>query len=398
MRSLFIAASLAAGVLLASGCTEKRPEPVGPAPEIPRPADAASPAPDTSDILIGEVGPLTGPEATFGDSTHKGIELALRLANEKGGVKGRRLAVRVVDDRGSAEEAAAAFAKLVDADKVVLVLGEATSTRSIAMAAVAEKLATPMISPAATNPKVTAGNAFVFRVCFTDPFQGYVMAKFARDNLKLSKVAVLQDPRNDYSVGLAQSFTARFKAAGGKVVREETYAAGATDFKAQIVALKAAEPEAIYLPGYYGDVGVFAQQARALGLKAPLLGGDGWSSGKLFVGGGAAIEGSYFSDHYSTQDPSPRIQEFLAEFRAAYGTEPDSFAALGYDALRVAANAIARAKSLSGPDLRDAIASTREFDGVTGVITVDAKHDATTPAVVLKVEGGKAVYQTTVAP
>jgi branched-chain amino acid transport system substrate-binding protein len=255
-----------------------------------------------------------------------------------------------------------------------------------------------MITHASTNPKVTDGNGYVFRVCFIDPFQGYVMAKFARETLKMSKVAVLKDVRNDYSIGLAAAFVARFKGMGGKIVKEEAYSAGDKDFKAQLASIKAAEPEAVYVPGYYADVGLVARQAKRLGLNVPLLGGDGWSSEKLYEIGGEAIEGSYYSNHYSTQDPSPRIQEFVAEYKEAFGGEPDCFAALGYDAARVAGNAIARAKSLSGDDLRDAIAQTKDFDGVTGMITIDAKHNATKPAVVLKVEGGKSVYQTTVAP
>ncbi|HEY3448028.1 MAG TPA: ABC transporter substrate-binding protein [Myxococcales bacterium] len=416
MRNAVTAAFFAAAALWAAACEESKQAPLPAPPIVDRPAlvtDAAAPVPTLTptpttpaptpaaeaEILIGEVGPLTGAQATFGDSTHKGIELAVRLVNERGGVKGQKLRVRLVDDKGKPELAAAAVEQLASESKVALVLGEATSAPSIAMAEVAEKLKVPMISHAATSPKVTEGHAYVFRVCFTDPFQGLVMAKFVREKLSLTKVAVLKDAKNDYSTGLAQSFVARFKAAGGKVLKEETYNAGDLDFRVQLTSIKAAGAEAIYVPGYYGDVAQVARQAKAMGLSTPLLGGDGWSSEKLTAVGGAAIEGSYFSDHYSTQDPSPRTQEFVAEYRAAYGgSEPDSFAALGYDALRVAANALARAKSLSADDLRDAIASTRDFEGVTGSITIDGKHDAAKPAVVLKVQGGKPVYQTTVAP
>ena len=399
---------LASSVLLLAACEEKKvePRPVPPTPvaDVAGPADAAVAAVavaapvEAGEILIGEVGSISGAEATFGDSTHKGIELALKQINSKGGIKGRQLRVKVLDDQGRPEEAATAMTRLIDGDKVVLVLGEVASTRSIAMAAVAENHKVPMISHASTNPKVTDGNNYVFRVCFIDPFQGYVMAKFARETLKISKVAILKDVRNDYSIGLAAAFVARFKGMGGKIVKEEAYSAGDKDFKAQLASIKAAEPDAIYVPGYYADVGLVARQSKRMGMNVPLLGGDGWSSEKLYEIGGEAIEGSYYSNHYSTQDPSPRIQEFVAEYKQAYGGEPDCFAALGYDAARVAANAIARAKSLSGDDLRDAVAQTKDFDGVTGMITIDAKHNATKPAVVLKVEGGKSVYQTTVAP
>ncbi|MBI5548124.1 MAG: ABC transporter substrate-binding protein, partial [Deltaproteobacteria bacterium] len=302
------------------------------------------------------------------------------------------------DDQGRVEEAAAAVTRLVETEKAVLILGEVASTRSIAMAEVAEAVRIPMITPASTNSKVTEGKAYVFRVCFTDTFQGFAMARFARETLKISKVAVLKAADNDYSAGLVQAFTSRFRGMGGKIVKDETYAPGERDFKAHLAAIKASQAEAIYIPGYYGEVGLAARQARELGIAVPLLGGDGWSSKELFGIGGEAVEGGYFTNHYSTQDPSPRVQEFVADYKAAFRTEPDSFAALGYDAMRVAANAISRASGLSGDELRDAIAATRDFDGVTGAITIDARHNAAKPAVVLKIVGGATAYQTTIAP
>ncbi|MGC4117171.1 MAG: ABC transporter substrate-binding protein [Myxococcales bacterium] len=407
MRTAVIAASLAA-LALGAGCERTQQVPVPPAVRWVQGPDAAALPPvqaqapiapeESQEIVIGEVGPMSGLQASFGESTHRGIELAVRLLNEKGGVKGRTLRVKLVDDKGKPEQAAAAVEQLAG-EKVVLVLGEATSAPALAMAEVAERHKVPMISHAATSPRVTEGHAYVFRVCFTDPFQGAVMAKFVRERLALTRVAVLKDAKNDYSAGLAQAFVARLKALGGKVVKEESFTTGDLGFKAQLTAIKSAGAEAIYVPGYYGDVAAIAKQAKGMGLAIPLLGGDGWSSGKLTTVGGAAVDGCYFTDHYSTQDPSPRTQEFLAEYKASYGgAEPDSFAALGYDALRVAANAIARAKSLAADDVRDAIATTKDFDGVTGAITIDARHDAAKAAVVLKVQGGRPVYQTTVAP
>ena len=414
---------LLAAVLLALGGCEEKKAPPAPVAEKPAPVADAKPggdapkagepvkapeakAPDAvpaaaeqGEILIGEVGSLSGSEATFGTSTHEGVEFAIKEINGNGGVKGRKLAVKVLDDQGKPEEAATATTKLITQDKATLIIGEVASTRSLAMTGVAQKNQVPMITPSSTNPKVTKGNDFVFRVCFIDPFQGLVMAKFARENLKMAKVAVLRDVRNDYSIGLADVFVTEFKKLGGEIVKDESYSAGDKDFKAQLAAIKAANPEAIYVPGYYNDVGLVAKQARRVGLKVPLLGGDGWDSEKLYEIGGKDIEGSYFSNHYSTQDPSPRIQKFVADYKAAYGKVPDGLAALGYDAVKIAANAMARAKSLSGPDLRDAIAATKDFDGVTGSITIDQNRDARKPAVVLKVEAeGKYVYQTTVAP
>ncbi len=389
-------AAVVLSVVALAACTKKQEA----APAQPgSPAAATEQTPTGDDvILIGEVGSLTGPEATFGESTHQGIQLAIDEANEKGLIKGKKLAVKVLDDQGKPEEAATATTRLITQDKAVLILGEVASTRSIAMASVAENNQVPMISPSSTNPKVTEGKNFVFRVCFIDPFQGLVMAKFARENLKLTKVAVLKDVRNDYSIGLTDVFTARFKDMGGEIVKEEAYSAGDKDFRAQLAAIKGSNPEAVYVPGYYTDVGLIAKQAKRIGLDVPLLGGDGWDSPKLFEIGGDAIEGGYFSNHYSTQDPSPKIQKFVADFKARFGVVPDGLAAMGYDAAKVAIDAIARAKSLAGPDIRDAIAETKNFDGVTGRITIDEQHNAVKPAVVVKVDAGKLAYQTTIAP
>jgi branched-chain amino acid transport system substrate-binding protein len=411
MRRLIATAAVALAI---AGCEKKPAQPESKpstvAPEAgktpakpPEASKAAEPAPAPADpaegeILIGEVGSLSGSEATFGVSTHEGIEMAIKEINAAGGVKGRKLKVKVYDDQGKPEEAATAATKLITLDKAVLLLGEVASTRSLAMTGVAQKHQVPMISPSSTNPKVTQGNDFVFRVCFIDPFQGLVMAKFARENLKLARVAVLRDVRNDYSIGLADVFVTEFKKLGGAIVRDESYSAGDKDFKAQLAAIKAANPEGVYVPGYYNDVGLIARQAKRVNIKAPLLGGDGWDSEKLYEIGGADIDGSFFSNHYSTQDPSPKIQKFVTDYKALYGKVPDGVAALGYDAAKIAADAMARAKSPAGPDLRDAIAATKGFDGVTGNITLDAGHNAVKPAVVLKVEGGKPEYQTTVTP
>ncbi len=389
-------AAVVLSVVALAACTKKQEA----APAQPgSPAAATEQTPTGDDvILIGEVGSLPGPEATFGESTHQGIQLAIDEANEKGLIKGKKLAVKVLDDQGKPEEAATATTRLITQDKAVLILGEVASTRSIAMASVAENNQVPMISPSSTNPKVTEGKNFVFRVCFIDPFQGLVMAKFAHENLKLTKIAVLKDVRNDYSIGLTDVFTARFKDMGGEIVKEEAYSAGDKDFRAQLAAIKGSNPEAVYVPGYYTDVGLIAKQAKRVGLNVPLLGGDGWDSPKLFEIGGDAIEGGYFSNHYSTQDPSPKIQKFVADFKARFGVVPDGLAAMGYDAAKVAIDAIARAKSLAGPDIRDAIAETKNFDGVTGRITIDEQHNAVKPAVVVKVDAGKLAYQTTIAP
>jgi branched-chain amino acid transport system substrate-binding protein len=359
---------------------------------------AAAPVPSDV-ILIGEIGSLTGGEATFGMSTRQGIEMAINEANAAGGVNGKKLAVRVYDDQSKPEEAANAATRLIAQDHVAVLLGEVASTNSLAMAPKAQEAKVPMISPSSTNPKVTEVGDYIFRVCFIDPFQGFVMAKFARDNLHVNKVAVLKDQKSDYSLGLAEVFTRKLNEMGGKIVATEAYSKGDTDFRAQLTAIKGQKPDAIYVPGYYTDVGIIARQARELGLKATLLGGDGWESSKLFELGGTAVEGSYYSNHYSPEDPNPHVKEFIAAYKATNGgAVPDSLAALGYDAARVAIDGMKRAKDSSGPALRDAIAHTKDFPGVAGTITLDENRNAVKPAVVLQVQDGKAKYVTTIQP
>ena len=357
-------------------------------------------ATDTGVIKIGEVGSMTGTEATFGTSSHNGIQLATDEVNAAGGIKGKKIQVIALDDQGKPEEAATAATRLISSEHVTALLGEVASTRSLFMAPKAQAAKVPMVSPSSTNEKVTAVGDYIFRACFIDPFQGYVMAKFATDTLKLKKAAILRDVRNDYSVGLAKVFNDNFIKLGGQVVDNQSYSSGDVDFKAQLTNIKAAKPQAIYVPGYYTDVGLIARQAREVGLTVPLLGGDGWDSEKLYEIGGAALEGSYFSNHYSVDDPSPRIQEFVAKFKKVYsGQVPDSLAAQAYDAAGMLYDAMKRANDLTGPSIRDALAQTKDYKGVTGDITMDDKRNATKPAVVLKVsKGGKYEYSGRIAP
>ncbi len=390
-------ALVSAAVLLLSAvaCEQKKPA-EGSAPATPQ--GAAAPG---TKIWFGHVGSLTGGEATFGDSSDKGFRLAIEELNAKGGVKGKQVDLKTYDDQGKPEEAAIAATRLITQDKVSVLLGEVASSRSLAMAPIAEANRVPMITPSSTNPKVTKDGdktrPFIFRVCFIDPFQGTVMAKFATER-KIKKVAILRDVGNAYSVGLADYFLSKYKELGGSIVNDQSYKAGDQDFKAQLTAIKAKGPEAIYVPGYYTDVALIARQAKELGLRVPLMGGDGWDSAKLFEIGGAAIEGSFYSNHYSPDDPSPRIQDFISRFKARFGAVPDSMAATAYDAAMVAADGLTRAKDDTGEAVAAAIAATKGFPGVTGVITLDEDHNAVKPAVVLEVKGGKAVYVATVSP
>jgi branched-chain amino acid transport system substrate-binding protein len=392
---------LLAALALAVVACEKKTQPPPPAPSTGAPpAEAkAGPPPAESDvIMIGEVGSLTGSEATFGVSARNGIELALKEANEAGGVKGRKLAVRVYDSQGKPEEAAQAVTRLITQDKVAIIIGEAASSVSMAMAEKAQAAGVPQITYTSTAPEVTQKGDYIFRVCFIDPFQGKVMAKFTREHLKLGSVAILTDNKSAYSIGLAKVFAEELEKAGGKIVANESYSKGDTDFRAQLTAIKRAKPEALFIPGYYTDVGIIARQARELGLKATLVGGDGWESEKLFELGGSALDGSYFSNHYALDNPDPLLKEFAEKYQKSYGSLPDSVAALAYDATKLAVDAMKRAPDLSGKALRDAIAETKDFPGVAGKITINANRDAEKQAVVVKVEGGKTQFVTTVQP
>lgn len=387
--------AMAALALAAIGCQETKKEEAKPA------AAAPAPAPASDKILIGHVASMTGNEATFGSSTDNGIKLAIDEQNKKGGVKGKQIALKTLDDQGKPEEAAVAATRLITQDKVAVLLGEVASSRSLAIAPIADANQVPQISPTSTNPRVTKDGdktrPYVFRVCFIDPFQGTVMAKFANSK-KITKVAILRDVGNDYSVGLADYFAKGFQGLGGKIVSDQSYKAGDQDFKAQLTAIKGKKPEAIYVPGYYTDVALIARQARELGIKVPLMGGDGWDSAKLYEIAKGALDGSYFSNHYTDEDPSPVIQEFVAKYKAAYGAVPDALATLGYDAAKVAFDAMERAKDLTGPSIREALEQTKGFQGVSGIITLDADHNAVKSAVVLGIEKNKAKYAATVNP
>jgi branched-chain amino acid transport system substrate-binding protein len=357
-----------------------------------------------ADILVGHVASLTGSEATFGDSTDKGIKLAFEEQNKKGGVKGKKLVLKTLDDQGKPEQAQVAATQLIVNDKVTVMLGEVASSRSLAMAPVADKYQVPMISTASTNPKVTLDSTgkvrpFVFRVCFIDPFQGTVMAKFARENMKVSKVAVLRDVGNAYSVGLADFFEETFKKMGGTIVTDQSFKAGDQDFKAQLTRIREGNPEAIYVPAYYTDVAGIARQARELGMNQPMMGGDGWDSEQLYEIAQGALDGSFFSNHYTTENQDPMVQGFIAKYKAAYdGQVPDALAAMGYDAALVAIDAMEKAKDLSGPALAQAIAATKGFKAVTGTITLDAQHNAVKSAVVIAVKNNQGKYAATISP
>lgn len=350
-------------------------------------------------ILIGEFGSLTGSEATFGQSTHQGIQLALEEFNKAGGLNGKQVELKTYDDQGKTQEAGTAVTRLVTDDKVVAVLGEVASGLSMAGGAVAQQYGVPMISPSSTNAQVTQIGDMIFRVCFVDSFQGYVAAKFAKENLEVSSVAILFDQGSPYSAGLKDDFSREFTALGGSIAgAPQAYTGGDQDFSAQLTSIREANPEAVFIPGYYTDVANIALQARKLGLNVPLLGGDGWDSSQLAAIAGEAIEGAYYSNHYSHEEQRPEVQAFVQRYQARYNQVPDGLAALGYDAAHILFEAMKRAPSLSGKDLAAAIAQTKDYHGVTGVITIDSERNARKPAVMVQMKGGKPGYVSTIYP
>src|SRR3990172_1021967 len=253
-------------------------------------------------IKIGEFGSLTGLTATFGINTDRGIQMAVERINQEGGLLGKKVVVIVEDDQGKPEEAATAVKKLINQDKVIAVLGEVASSRSLAAAPICQEAKIPMITPSSTNPEVTRKGDYIFRVCFIDPFQGEVMAKFAYNTLKIKRAAILRDIKNDYSVGLADYFKDIFTKLGGQIVADESYSEGDIDFRAQLTSVKTKNPETIFVPGYYTEVGLLVRQARDLGFKIPIIGGDGWDSPKLVEIGGEAFNCCYYSKPYFSKD------------------------------------------------------------------------------------------------
>jgi len=350
-----------------------------------------------TEIVIGEVAALTGGTATFGQSSHAGTQMAVDEINEGGGLLGKKVRLVTEDDQSKQGEAGTVVKKLLSREKAVAILGEVASGRSLEMAPICQKAGIPMISPASTNPKVTEAGDHIFRVCFIDPFQGTVMAKFALSR-GWKKVAIVTDVKQDYSVGLSDFFKKYFTAHGGTIVSEQSYSSGDKDFKAQLTALKGASPDAIFASGYYNEAGLMAVQAHELGIHAPMMGGDGWDSPSLTQVAGKAMEGNFFSNHFAAEDKSPVIQEFVKKYTARHKSAPDAMAALGYDSMMILAAAMRKAGTTEGKAVRDAIAQTKDYQGITGKITLDEKRNATKPAVILTIKDGKFVYVETIEP
>lgn len=384
-RSWFVLT--ATGALLITGC--KKPGESGG-------ASNGAAAGDT--IPIGEFASLTGKEAAFGQSSHKGTELAVDEINKAGGVLGKKLQLITEDTQSKQGESATGVRKLISRDNVVAILGEVASSRSLEGASVCQPAKIPMISPSSTNPKVTEAGDYIFRVCFTDDFQGEVLAKFAANNLKLKNVAVLSDATSAYSDGLTTYFINHFTKLGGAIPAQQKYNGGDKDFRAQLTSIKGANPDGIFVPGYYTDVGLIVGQARQLGINVPIFGGDGWEAPQLYQIGGDALKNTYYTTHFYYESAEPKVQEFVKNYNARYGEKPDAMAALGYDSAYVLADAIKRAGSADPAKIRDALAATKDFDGVTGKTTIDEQRNASKSAVILTLQGDTFKLIETVAP
>ena len=360
----------------------------------PAPGGAAG---DT--IRVGEFASLTGSEAAFGNSSHNGTALAVEEINRAGGVLGKQIELITEDNQSKQGESVTIVKKFISRDQVAAVLGEVASGRSLEAAPVCQEAKIPMVSPSSTNPKVTETGDYIFRVCFIDPFQGSLLADFAKRTLKARRVAILSDVSAPYSVGLTEFFQKAYLAGGGEVVIEQKYASKDKDFRAQLTAIKAAEPDAIFVPGYYTEAGLIVAQARQLGITLPVFGGDGWEAPELIQIAGPSLENTFYSTHYSPEADDPKVKAFVKAYQVKYdGQTPDAMAALGYDSALVLFDAMKRAGSTDPAKLRDALAATQDFPCVTGKTTLNAERNATKGAVIITVKDGKFKYVETIQP
>ncbi|NLH45720.1 MAG: ABC transporter substrate-binding protein [Acholeplasmataceae bacterium] len=355
-------------------------------------------------IKIGGNLEMTGGSASYGKSAQNGIKLAIDAANAKGGVLGKKIEFVVADNKSEAAEATNAMQKLIAQDKVIAVIGPNLSSASIAATSINTSAKVLAITPMGTNPNVTVDKDgktkdFMFRACFIDPFQGTVMATFAKDKINAKNVAILVDNSSDYAKGLAQFFKEAFTKGGGKIVAEESYLQKDTDFKATLTKIKASNPDMIYVPGYYQEVGMIVKQAREMGLNVPMAGGDGWDSAKLpEIAGKAALNNTYFSSLYSPDDDSQLNKDFVAAYQKAYNEKPDVFAALAYDSALLVINAIKTANAVDTVKIKDAMAKTAGFSGVSGNVTFNAQHNPVKSAVIIEYKDGAQVFKTKINP
>lgn len=379
-----MAATMAVSALVAAGCGGK---------------EAAT----TNEIRLGANFELTGGVAQYGQSAANGIKLAIKEANAAGGVLGKQIKLVVADNKSEPAEAGNATTKLITQDKVIAIFGPAASSNVLASTQIAQDNKIPLLTPTGTNTKITVDNGkvkdFAFRSCFIDPFQGQVMASFAQKTVKAKTAAIYIDSSSDYSKSLSQNFEEVFVKNGGTIVAKEAFLQKDQDFKAALTKIKAVNPDVIYIPAYYEEVGKIIKQARELGITAPLLGSDGWDSPKLAeIAGAAALNNTFFTNHYSSQDKDPMVQKFVESYKKEYGQEPDAFAVLGYDGALMMIDAIKRANSTDSVKIKDALAQTKDLKVLTGTLSLDANHDPIKSAVIIEMKDGKQTFKEKVNP
>lgn len=366
--------------------------------------DKAKPAaPASNEIKIGGNFEMTGGIANFGKQTVNGIQLAFKEINAAGGVNGKQLKLILADNKSEPAEATNSVTKLITQDKVVAVLGPVASSNVLATLQVAQDNKIPVLTATGTNEKITVDGGkvrpFAFRGCFIDPFQGKVMANFATNTVKAKTAVIYVDQSSDYSKGLKQSFEETFVKNGGKVLSTEAFLQKDQDFKATLTKIKALNPEVIFIPAYYEEVGKIVKQARELGITAPLLGTDGWDDPKVVeIAGAKALDNTFFSNHYSSQDTDPAVVKFVAAYKKEYNQEPSALAALGYDSGLMIADAIKRAGGTEGAKIAEALAKTKDLRVSTGILTIDANHNPVKSAVVIEMKDGKQTFKTKVNP
>ncbi|MED4852025.1 ABC transporter substrate-binding protein [Caldifermentibacillus hisashii] len=356
-------------------------------------------------IKIGANLELSGEVASYGQSISEGMELAIEEINASGGVDGKKIKVVKVDNKSDNAEAASAATRLTSQENVLAIIGAATSGNTIAQAQIANDTKTILLSPSGTAPNVTENedgsiNEYVFRTSYIDPFQGTVAANFAAKELGVKTAAIYSDSASDYAKGLAAAFKETFQKAGGKIVAEESYVAGDTDFRSTLTRIKSANPEFVFIPGYYEEVGLIVKQARESGVTVPLMGADGWDSPTLVdLAGKDALNNTFITNHYSAQDPDTKIQDFVTKFKEKYKDKsPDAFNALGYDSVYLLVDAIKRAGSLDREAVKDALAETKDISLVTGVVTIDKKHNPIKSATILEYVDGEQKFKAKVDP
>ncbi len=357
----------------------------------------------SKDIKIGMVYELTGNTASYGTSAANGAKLAFKEINASGGVLGKQIQIVTADNKGEPSESANAMTKVITQDKVIAVTGFTVSSCGIAASAVAEDNKMPFVAAATVNPGVTVDQRtgkvkeYTFRACFIDSFQGTVGANFALNGLKVKKAAIMTDSASDYSKGLTKIFKDAFTAGGGQILIEEAYLQKDQDYKSVLTKIKAQNPELLYIPGYYEDVGKIIKQARELGITVPILGADAWDSPTLVdLGGPQALNNTYFTNFYSVEDKNPTSNAFVEAYKKEYGQIPDSMAAMGYDAAKLLVDAIKRANSTDANKIREALAATQNFLSVSGDMKLNATHDAVRGVVIIELKDGKQVYRETV--